>query len=198
MRDLYSTLGACLLVTACSESPVPTDENAPARGEIRAAWVSTHPTLNSVQVDVFSGDARVDSRTLGDGDFSNSDGDMSGGEATFSLPPGDYRVEASARDETGAVADGCATASTPATVRAGQRTAVMLSIVCSDDGTGDLDVIITVGSNPVITSLAFDPSPFTRTCLPTLVTAGTIDQDGGIPPVSWALSQAPEIGRAHV
>ncbi|MEL6544602.1 MAG: hypothetical protein AAFQ82_08240 [Myxococcota bacterium] len=191
MKQIFSIAlaGALAMGVGCSDERSTLVAQAP--GEVRTSLFTADPSIGGAEIEVLEGDNVVDRRTIEIGLLPMPSGDVMGGDAFFTMNPGLYTVRATALDDTGEPAQNCSVASTPARVNAGTTTEVVLSILCSQEGSGGLDAIVTVSSNPVITNLAFEPNKFNRTCSPTLIRATALDRDGENPTISWSLRNAP-------
>src|SRR5712691_2169819 len=183
MRQPKWVVVCALLLAGCGHSTASTDGNS--SGSFRASLVATPDSdIAQVRVDIARGGTIVDSRTLALGATGTVD-------AFFVVRPGTYTASATALDAAGDPLRNCATASASARVLAGSTTEVVLAILCSDPGTGGVDVVVTTQHVPVITNLVIEPSKFTGVCVPIKMMVTAVDGDHDPLSYGWAVIAAP-------
>ena len=177
----------CLAAAACGNDQRPEHARNGA-GSIGVRFLTqSSPELAAVRIDVYSGQALVDSRTIS----TNVAGTTTTGDAFFVVKPGDYKIVATPLDAAGKPSASCTVSTVTATVTAGQTTEVVLSLFCGAEGAGGLDVVVTVEQGPVITALNFKPSKFVLACAPLTITVQAADADHDPLAYSWSILETP-------
>ena len=181
-------LAASLSASAAACGSRPPDPAWRSSGSLGVRFLAEQTLdLSGVRLDVFNGQGLVDSRTI----TTNAAGSSTTGDAFFVVKPGDYKVVASPLDANGKPSASCTTTSGTAAVSAGKTTEIILSIFCSAEGTGGLDVVVTVEQGPVITGLTFDPSKFVLACAPLTIKVTAADVQKDPLAYSWSIKDRP-------
>ena len=175
---------AAVLLAACGDNQKPVERRE--SGSIGVRFLAdASQEFSAVRIDVFSGQTLAATRTV------TTDGAGGNGDAFFVVPPGDYKVVATPLDANGKPSAACSVSTVTAHVVAKQTTEVVLSIFCSADATGGLDVVVTVEQGPVITALDFKPSKFVLACSPATISLSATDADGDPLAYSWSILDGP-------
>lgn len=163
--SILLTLAGCAREGQQQEGLQPTDELGVLKATLvvdRHVIQALGDNLSALRLDVSEGTSLVDSKTI-ILDLANSETDVRG-DAFFALKPAEYTVLGTPLGKGGSPSAVCVSATSLATVVAGQTTEIRLNIVCNGEETGGLDVIIGVTYPPVIDDLVFIPSKFGFTC----------------------------------
>ena len=166
----------------------------PEEGLVRATFLtSVHdPDVAGVRIDVSTNGALVQSQTITPGLIlpPGSNQPQEGGDAFFVLVPGDYHVSATALDAAGKPSQVCSVANASTHVAKGVTTEIVLGILCGE-GTGGLDVIVTVTHAPVITRLQFDPNKFIGVCDQVTMILSAHGEPGAALTYKWSVLSSP-------
>jgi len=193
--NLFAALLIAALAGACDPGaapPVPDDT-----ASFRARLVSDVDPADvaAIRVEVFHEGERVERRDvpLVEQPIPGEDATRYGGDAYFTLRPGDYLAAATPLAPDGEPAPGCARAEAAATVRRGETTEVVLIMVCGDDGSGGLDVVLGIEHPPVITDLELVPSKFIPACTSMSARVTVDDADGDLDGLvyEWSVLDSP-------
>ena len=128
---------------------------------------ATNDDVASIRVQLFQGVQLVESRTaplLAGQHLPDGGAGSFGADALIPVRPGVYRVVASPLRADGTPSEICSTAEGGATVVVGQTVDLVLVMVCSDQGTGAIDVTGILSHQPVLTNLVLKPSKYISTC----------------------------------
>ncbi len=179
-RHLTALVGALLFFTACTGDDA---RRAPiVTGELSLNLVAPEELgIEGVRLRVYRGAELVEqhevpiaeARPLPDG----AESPRFVGDIFMTLRPGDYRAVATPLDADGAAHADCAEASADAEVFEGETTEIMLTMLCGNEGTGGLDVILAVDQAPTLTDLKLIPSKFVDTCHPVAIRAEAYEPD---------------------
>lgn len=197
-RVARGTVLLSLLLAACTQgtkdgsgsNPDPTRYGV-ARLSIIA---STLDDVRSIRFDIFSGNQLAETRTvalqeqqaLPDGGVA-----VSGADALIVLRPGTYRAVATPLQASGEASAVCARAESTATVNLGKTTDVVLVMICSDQGSGAIDVTGILAHQPVLTNLIVQPSKYVKTCERVSMQAVARTLDPGPLRYTWTVVSAP-------
>ena len=120
-----------------------------------------------------------------------------GADAFIPVRPGTYKVVATPLRADGTPSQVCSSAESTAIVTLGATTDVVLVMICSDQGTGAIDVTGILVHQPVITNLVLTPTKYIGTCerLQMQVVARTLDP--GPLSYSWTVVSAPVPASAY-
>ncbi len=171
---------------ACYSAPSSESSAEHPQGMRALIVVNDSDPLHAIRVDVFQNQTLAETKTVELGPLTfPGQAPRRGGDAFFLLKPHDYRVVVTALDGQKMESRVCGSASTMASVVAGQTTEVMLTILCQDTGSGGLDVAVTTANAPTIVGFSFDPEKFITTCSTVQMRVAAIDRDGDILKYSW-------------
>ena len=164
-----------LALFACDDQAV--EATAPVEyGQMRSAIAGAG--VAAARVDIFSGEVVVESHRLTMESIAlPGEPERPVGDVYTALPPGAYRVQATALNEDGDARRDCSQASANANVVGGETVEVRLTLVCGGDETGGLDTLVTVEHAPTIDDLRIDPSKLTKVCRPVLLQVSATDPD---------------------
>lgn len=182
---------------ACStESPrdARTESSEVAMGKVQARLVaSDSEEFEEIAVEVFQGSTRVAKAEIVPTHLTLPDGktDTVGGDAFFVLPAGDYTVSATPEDADKQPSKRCKAVSRPAKVLAGATTELILTILCSGEDSGALDVVVATEHTPTLNDLRLKPGKFLHVCQPVTITALASDPDGAPLTYTWKVVAQP-------
>ena len=199
--NIFSRFAKALIVAAsallfapmgCDQGPGNSggDQPDPTLGVLRAALVSDiGDDVAAIRIEVFEGAELVDSKTVRvPSDAARVREDNWRGDAFFVVRPGTYRVVATPLTEDGDRSEVCARATqNDVVVRATETTEIELLMVCGDEGTGALDVIVGLTHPPVIRDLSIRPSKLGWTCKRITLIADAVDPDGDELTYEWTV-----------
>jgi hypothetical protein len=192
------------LAASCTLSTGPGKEQNPDPTRYGIAKLSIvaggNDDVASIRFDILAGTQLVETRTvpLQAGQHLPDGGVASyGADAFIPIRPGTYKAVATPLRADGTPSRVCSSAESTASVALGATTDVVLVMICSDQGTGVIDVTGILVHQPVITNLVLTPTKYIRTCerLQMQVVART--PDPGPLSYSWSVVSAPVPASAY-
>ena len=198
----WAALGACLVLAGCAKSKTDNSGSVDKLGQASFRIISsTNDDVASIRFQLFDGATLVASRTaplsasqhLPDGGVASF-----GADALIPVRPGTYRAVASPLRSDGTPSQVCSTGEGNATVVLGQTTDLVLVMVCSDQGTGAIDITGILSHEPVITNLVVKPSKYISTCEQLTIQAQAMSADPMPLTYKWSVVSAPPPPTAHL
>ena len=197
-RATLSALLLPLILGACTQKTTSGPGENPDPSQYGVAKLSiiggSTDDVASIRFDIFAGTQLTETRTVAlqpKQPLPDGGAGMSGADAFIVLRPGTYRAVATPLQANGTSSAVCASAESTATVSLGATTDVVLVMICSDQGTGAIDVTGILTHQPVLTNLILQPSKYTTTCERVSMQAVARTVDPGPLLYSWSVVSAP-------